>query len=315
MIRNHRSFICGLKGKYLSDKEKKFLKKYKPWGIILFSRNIKSIQQTQILTSSIKKIFKNENFPILIDEEGGRVSRLRNFIDNSIFTAKYFGDLYKKNNKKFEVYFGVYVKQISYLLRTLGVNINSVPVLDISRFKSHSIIGDRSYSSNKKIVSEIGNICIQKFHSNRIATIIKHIPGHGLSKSDSHKKLPIINNKIDYLLKNDFEVFKNKSSLLAMTGHLLFKNVDDEAVTHSTKIIKLIRNKIGFKNLIITDDLSMKSLKYSLEDNVKKSFLAGCNLVLHCNGILKEMLVVAKNSPKIDKFIIKKTSQLSDIIS
>ena len=315
MIRDHRSFICGIKGKYLSDKEKKFLKRYKPWGIILFSRNIKSIQQTQILTKSIKKIFKNENFPILIDEEGGRVSRLRNFIDNSIFTAKYFGDLYKKNNKKFEVYFGVYVKQISYLLRTLGVNINSVPVLDISRFKSHSIIGDRSYSSNKKIVSEIGNICIQKFHSNRIATIIKHIPGHGLSKSDSHKKLPIVNHKIDYLLKNDFEVFKNKSSLLAMTGHLLFKNVDDEAVTHSTKIIKLIRNKIGYKNLIITDDLSMKALKYSLRYNVKKSFLAGCNLVLHCNGNLQEMLIVAKNSPKIDKFIIKKTSQLSYIIS
>ena len=99
MIRDHRSFICGIKGKNLSDKEKKFLKKYKPWGIILFSRNIKSIHQTQILTNSIKKIFKNENFPILIDEEGGRVSRLRNFIDNSIFTAKYFGDLYKINNK------------------------------------------------------------------------------------------------------------------------------------------------------------------------------------------------------------------------
>ena len=315
MIRDHRSFICGIKGKNLSDKEKKFLKKYKPWGIILFSRNIKSIQQTQILTNSIKKIFKNENFPILIDEEGGRVSRLRNFIDNSIFTAKYFGDLYKINNKKFEIYFNVYVKQISYLLRTLGININSVPVLDLRRFKSHSIIGDRSYSSNKKIVSKIGNICIQKFHSNKIATIIKHIPGHGLSKSDSHKKLPIINNKIDYLLKNDFKVFKNKNSLLAMTGHLLFKNVDSEAVTHSTKIIKLIRNKIGFKNLIITDDLSMKALKYSLEENVKKSFLAGCNIALHCNGNLKEMLIVAKNSPKIDKFIIKKTSQLSHIIS
>ena len=316
MISDHRSFICGLKGKYLSDKEKKFLKKYKPWGIILFSRNIKSIQQTQILTSSIKKIFKNENFPILIDEEGGRISRLRNFIDNSIFTAKYFGDLYKLNNKKFEEYFSVYVKQISYLLRTLGININSVPVLDIRRSKSHNIIGDRSYSSDKKVVSKIGNICIEKFHNNRIATIIKHIPGHGLAKSDSHKKLPVINKKIDYLLKNDFQTFKNKRSLLAMTAHLLYKNIDSaDAATHSIKIIKLIRNKMGYKNLIITDDLSMKSLKYSLQDNVKKSFLAGCNLVLHCNGNLKEMLIVAKNSPKIDKFIIKKTSQLSYIIS
>ena len=316
MNNSHRSFVCGIKGKSISNDEKRFLIKYKPWGIILFSRNIKSIKQTQALTDSIKKIFKNENYPILIDEEGGRVSRLKNFIDNSIFTAKYFGDLYKKNNKKFEIYFSVYVKQISYLLRTLGININSVPVLDVRRFKSHNVIGDRSYSADKKIVSKVGNICIKKFHSNRIATIIKHIPGHGLSKSDSHKKLPIINNKIDYLLKNDFKVFKNKTSLLAMTGHLFFKNIDDkDAATHSAKIIKLIRNKIGFKNLIITDDLSMKALKYSLEKNVKKSFLAGCNLALHCNGNLKEMLIVAKNSPKIDNFIIKKTSQLYDIMS
>jgi len=316
MMNNHRSFVCGIKGKKLSDEERKFLINYKPWGIILFSRNIKSIKQTQILTNSIKKIFKNPNYPILIDEEGGRVTRLNRFIDNSIFTAKYFGDLYKINKSKFKIYFSIYVKQISYLLRTLGININSVPVLDIKRDKSHNIIGDRSYSSNKKIVSEIGDICIKKFHNNRIATIIKHIPGHGLAKSDSHKKLPIIRNKVDYLLNNDFKTFKNKNSLLAMTGHLLFTNIDSiNTATHSKKIIKLIRNKIGFKNLIITDDLSMKALRFPLKENVKKSFLAGCNLALHCNGNLKEMLIVAKNSPKIDKFIIKKTSQLSHIIS
>ena len=314
--KNHKSFVCGIKGKYLSNNEKRFLIKHKPWGIILFSRNIKSIKQAKILTNSIKKIFKNENYPILIDQEGGCVTRLKKFIDTSIFSAKFFGDLYKKNNKKFEIYFNVYVKQISYLLKTLGININSVPVLDIRRVKSHNVIGDRSYSSNKKIVSKIGDICIEKFHKNRIATIIKHIPGHGLARSDSHKKLPIINQKIEYLLKNDFQTFKNKKSLIAMTGHLLFKNIDrKETVTHSKKIIKLIRNKIGFKNIIITDDLSMKALKYSLEENVKKSFLAGCNLALHCNANLKEMLIVAKNSPNIDNFIVKKTSQLTEIIS
>ena len=316
MNRNHKCFVCGIKGKYISNKEKKFLIKYKPWGVILFSRNLKSIKQTKILTNSIKKIFKNKNYPILIDEEGGRVSRLKKFIDNSIFTAKYFGDLYVKNNKKFELYFNTYVKQISYLLRMLGININSVPVLDIRRSKSHNIVGDRSYSRNKKIVSKIGDICIEKFHKNRIGTMIKHIPGHGLAKSDSHKKLPIINQNLNYLIKNDFQTFKKKKSLLGMTGHLLFKNIDGvDSATHSKKIIKLIRNKIGFKNILITDDLSMKALKYSLEENVKKSFLAGCNLVLHCNGNLKEMLIVAKNSPKIDNFLLKKTSQLTDIIS
>ncbi len=316
MNNNHRSFICGIKGKHLSNREKRFLIKYKPWGIILFSRNIKSIKQTQSLTNSIKKIFKNQNYPIIIDEEGGRVTRLKNFIDSSIFTAKYFGDLYKYDKKKFEIYFNVYVKQISYLLRTLGVNINSVPILDVRRSKSHNIIGDRSYSKDKKIVSMIGDICIEKFHNNRIGTIIKHIPGHGLAKADSHKKLPIIKNKIDYLIKNDFQTFKNKKSLLAMTGHLLFKKIDiNETATHSKKIIKIIRKKIGFKSIIITDDLSMKALKYSLELNVKKSFLAGCNIVLHCNGNLEEMITVAKNCPKIDNFIIKKTSQLTQIIS
>ena len=249
MNKNHKSFICGIKGKYLTKSEKKFLIKYKPWGVILFSRNIISIKQTKILTNSIKKLFKNNNYPILIDEEGGRVTRLKKFIDNSIFTAKYFGDLYSKNNKKFEIYFNVYVKQISYLLRTLGININTVPVLDIRRSKSHSIIGDRSYSSNKKIVSKIGDICIEKFHKNRIATVMKHIPGHGLAKSDSHKNLPIINKKMDYLVKNDFYTFKNKNSLIAMTGHLLFKNIDNtETVTHSKKVVRIIRNKIGFKS-------------------------------------------------------------------
>ncbi len=313
--KDHRSFICGVKGKKLSSKEIKFLKKYKPWGIILFSRNIKNINQTIKLTNSIKKIFKNKNYPILIDEEGGRVSRLRNFIDSSIFSAAYFGNLYKKDNKKFNMYYEVYIKQISYLLRILGININTVPMLDIRRYKNHNIIGDRSFSSDKKIVSKIGDICIHLFHKNRIATVIKHLPGHGLAKVDSHKKLPIIDQNLRYLKKNDFIPFKKKKSLLGMTGHLLYKKIDmNNNVTHSKKMLDLIRDKIGFKNIIITDDLSMKAINDSLKKSVNKSFQAGCNLVLHCNGNLKEMNIIAKNSPKLDKFIIKKTSQLLKII-
>ena len=315
MNKNHKSFVCGIKGKYLSYNEIKFLKKYMPWGIILFSRNIQSIKQTKILTNSIKRLFNNKNYPILIDEEGGRVTRLKKFIDSSVFSAKYFGDLYKKNNKKFQIYFDVYIKQISYLLKILGININTAPVLDIRRLKSHNIIGDRSYSTNKTIVSKIGNICIDSFHKNRIATIIKHIPGHGLAKTDSHKKLPIINQNTDYLLKNDFKAFKNKKSLIAMTGHLLFNKIDPlYNATYSKKINRIIRNKIGFKNLIITDDLSMNALKETMTERVKLSFIAGCNLVLHCNGNINEMKIVAKNSPKINKFILKKTSQLYKII-
>ena len=313
---NQRAFICGLKGYKITKSEKAFLIKYKPWGVILFSRNIKSIKQTQLLTQSLKTICKNPNLPILIDEEGGRVTRLKKFIDNSVFSAKYFGDLYSNDRKKFYIYYDVYVKQISYLLKLLGININTVPVLDLLRKKAHKIVGDRSFSFNKNIISKLGDICIEKFHKNKIGTIIKHIPGHGLAKADSHIKLPVINNNLNYLLKNDFGIFKEKKSIMAMTGHLLFNSIDkNDPVTHSKKLIKIIRKNIKFNGLIITDDLSMKALSKDIKNNVIKSFQAGCNLALHCNGKLNEMIVVAKNSPKIDNFIIKKTEQITNIIS
>ena len=314
-ISQKRAFISGLKSTNLSNKEILFLKKYKPWGIILFERNIKSLDQTKKLVQSIKKIFKDQNYPILIDEEGGRVNRLKKIIDTKLHSSKFFGDMYEKDKKKSLLYYKIYIDQISYLLNNLGININTVPVLDIAREKTSKVIGDRSFSKNKKIVNIFGNFTIDQFHKNNIATVIKHIPGHGLGKVDSHYKLPIINNSNQYLLKNDFLTFKNKNSLFAMTGHLLFKKIDNlNSVTHSKKIIKIIRNKINFKNIIMSDDISMKALKYSLSKNTTKAFNAGCNLVLHCNGKYKEMLIVAKNSPLLSNFLIKKTSQLMNII-
>ena len=316
MINKRRAFICGIKGKKLSKKEISFLKYYKPWGVILFSRNIYNIKQTQNLTNHIKKIFNDNKYPIMIDEEGGRVTRLKKFIDNSSFSARFFGNLYKKDIIKFNLYLDVYIKQTTYLLNLLGINLNAAPVLDIWRKKSHKIIGNRSYSFNSKIVSKIGDKFIYKFHKNRIASIIKHIPGHGLSKVDSHFDLPIISKNFNYLKKIDFFPFKNKKAIFAMTAHILFKKLDPiNCVTHSKVIISIIRNKIGYKNLLISDDISMKSLHYSISDNTVKAFTAGCNLVLHCNGNLKEMIEVAKNSPKLNKFILKKTSQFRDIIS
>ena len=315
MINLRRSFIIGIKGQHLSLKEAAFLKKYKPWGVILFSRNIKSISQTQKLTSEIKKILKDKYYPILIDQEGGKVSRLKRFIDTSPFSSEFFNKLYIKDKRKFYSYYKVYINQISYLLNLLGININTVPVLDVRRSKSNEIIGSRAYSSNPTNVSKIGNYCIENFHQNGIATVIKHIPGHGLAKSDSHKKLPIIKQNIRQLNKIDFYPFKNQDSYLAMTAHILYKSIDNKySATHSPKIIKIIRNKIGYKNLIMTDDISMKALKFSISNNTTQAFKAGCNLVLHCNGNYKEMLDVAENSPKVDEFIIKKTSQLINII-
>ena len=315
-MNSRRSFISGIKSTTLSVKERKFLQQYKPWGIILFSRNIKSLKQTKKLTDQIKKIFKDKKYPILIDQEGGRVNRLKNFFNANSSTSQFFGKLYLKDKKKFYDYYKIFIKQTCFLLKSIGANINTLPVLDLRLKGSTSIIGDRSFSKDPKIVSTIGDICINYFHLNNIGTVIKHIPGHGLAKVDSHKLTPIVNKSLKYLIKNDFSSFKKKSSLFAMTAHIIYKNIDKtNTATHSKKIIKLIRNNIKFKNIIMSDDISMKSLKGSIKVNTLRAFDAGCDLVLHCNGNIKEMCDVAINSPLISKFIIKKTSQFYKIIS
>ena len=210
----------------------------------------------------------------------------------------------------------MFVNKTSFLLKQVGVNVNTVPVLDLRVKGSSNIIGDRSFSDIPKLVSKIGDICIKSFHKNNIGTAIKHVPGHGHAKVDSHKLTPVIKVKLKQLKKNDFSVFKDKKSLLAMTAHIIYEDIDPiNTATHSKKIINLIRNDIKFNNILMSDDISMKSLKYSIRQNTVKAFNAGCNLVLHCNGNYKEMLIVARNSPLLSKFIIKKTSQFYKILS
>ena len=314
-MNNRRSFIVGLKSTEISSQEQLFLRKYKPWGIILFTRNIKNLNQTKKLTSKIRNIFNDKKYPIMIDQEGGRVSRLENIISFKNLTSDFFGKKYVKNKKDFDIYFKIFIDKTSYLLKELGININSVPVLDLRISGSSKIIGDRSFSRDPNIVSKIGDICIKAYKENSIGTIIKHIPGHGLAKVDSHFSTPYINKSLQYLLKNDFKAFKNKNSFFAMTGHLIFNQIDkDNTVTHSRKMINIIRKKVGYKNLLISDDLSMKSLKKGLKINTIDTFKAGCNLALHCNGKLKEMEIVGKNSPLVSKFILKKTSQFYNIL-
>ena len=314
-MNNRRSFIIGLKSLKLSAKERIFLKEFKPWGVILFARNIKNIKQASNLTSSIRKIFNDRKYPILIDQEGGRVNRLKNLISFDNLTSEFFGNKYINDLKEFKIYYKLFIDKTSFLLNKIGANINTVPVLDLRVKRASKIIGDRSFSKNYKIVSKIGDLCIQYFHENNIGSLIKHIPGHGLAKVDSHNFTPVINKKISYLMKNDFLAFKKKKTFFAMTAHIIFSKIDNKnTVTHSKKIIKLIRTKIGFKNILISDDLSMKSLKGNIKENTIKTFKAGCNLALHCNGNQKEMEIVAKNSPLINNFIIQKTSQFYKIL-
>ena len=316
MIKHRKAFIIGIKSYKLSNKEKIFLKQYRPWGVILFSRNIKSIHQTKTLTDQIKKIFKDKNYPILIDQEGGRVNRLNKIISFDKLTSEYFGNLFEKDKMKLNIIYRLFIDKTSYLLKLMGVNINTVPVLDLRVQGASNVIADRSFSKNKNIVSKMGDLCIKLFHKNSIGTVIKHIPGHGLAKVDSHNFTPTVKKSIKYLKKNDFYPFKNKKSFFAMTGHVVYDKLDKiNTVTHSKIIINYIRKVIGFKNILISDDLSMKSLKEDIKTNTIKCFKAGCNLALHCNGNFNEMKIVANNSPLISPFIIKKTSQFYKILS
>ena len=307
---NRKAVIFGLSGYKLTPKEKKILKKEKPWGIILFSRNINDLYQLKTLINNIKTIVKDKKYPILIDQEGGDVSRLNKIVDFSVFSQEFFGKLYNKDKTLFFYYYKIYITKVCDLFNKVGININTAPVLDIKRKKSHNIIGTRSFSEKTSQVSKLGKFCINFYNKNKIATVIKHIPGHGLAKSDSHKKTPIVKAKRSELIKKDFKPFKLCKSPFAMTAHVIYKNFDPIYVaTQSNKIIKdVIRKHINFNGILISDDISMKALKYGLENNAKKALSAGCNLILHCNGKINEMYKLAKVVPKIDKFTQKKTS-------
>ena len=308
---NRKAIIFGIKTYKLTNREKFFLKKTKPWGIILFSRNIKNLIQLKKLTDEIRFTLKDDLYPILIDQEGGKVSRLNKIIDLSAFSQEYFSDLFNRNKKLFFIYYKIYIDTVSSILTESGININTVPVLDVKRIKSHKIIGSRSFSNNPTKVSSLGNYCINFYHKNKIATVVKHIPGHGLSKHDTHHKKSVIKKNKRYLQKVDFLPFKNCKTFFAMTAHLIFEKFDTiNTVTHSKLLInEVIRKFINFKGILISDDISMKSLEYKLEENATRALQAGCNIVLHCNGNISEMLRLSKVIPRIDKFTKKKTSQ------
>ena len=310
-----KAIITSIKGPILSTKERTLFSKERPWGIILFKRNIISLNQIKKLTSDIKKITKDKRFPILIDEEGSSVSRLKNILNHN-FDANYFGNLYNLDNKVGLALYKKYLESLCKNLKEIGINVNTIPVLDVLRKNTNKIIGKRAFSKNKKIVKKLGEVAVRKCHSQKIITVIKHIPGHGCSSVDSHLSLPKVNFNIDLLEREDFFPFKYSSAKLAMTAHILYTKIDSKNVsTFSNKVVKkIIREKIGFKGIIMSDDISMKALKYDIISNAKKALSAGCNLVLYCSGNINDNLKLLKTVPYIDKFTIKKTSEIYKIL-
>jgi beta-N-acetylhexosaminidase len=315
MIR--KAAIISISGPSLKSNEIALFKIEKPWGVILFKRNILSASQLLKLTKKIRKIMRDKKFPILIDEEGGRVSRLSNFLDNSLYNQKFFGDIYKSDKVIGTKIYKKYINSLSEILLNTGININTTPVLDITKKNTHRIIGDRSYSTSSSIINELGKLCVNYYKANKIGTVIKHIPGHGSSNLDSHIKLPKVNTTFKQLKKIDFKCFKNTSSFFAMTAHILYSKIDKKKnATHSETIIKkIIRKEIGFKGILISDDISMKALKHNLIKNADLALKAGCNLVLYCAGNAKDTKKLLNTIPYMDKFTAKKTSEFYKFLS
>jgi len=314
MIR--KSAIISISKTELSKIERKIIKKYKPWGIILFSRNIKSSNQLINLTKDIRKLMSDKKYPIIIDEEGGSVTRLAGIIENS-YSQIFFGKIYEKNINMGKRLYINYLSSLIKEIKRLGININTVPVLDKIYKKTHKFLKNRCYSNNVKTIKALGSICVSTYKKLKIGTVIKHIPGHGYANSDSHKKLPLIILKNKKLVRNDFNCFKHSKSFFAMTAHVKYQKIDKKnCTTFSKKIIsEIIRKKIGFKGILMSDDLSMKALSSDLVTSAKRSLDAGCNLVLYCKGNSNESIKILKNVPNIDYFTKKKTSQFYRFLS
>ncbi len=285
-----KNAVVGISSIKLSEIEVELFKEHQPYGIILFKRNCIDEAQLRKLTSSIKEILPKSK--IFIDQEGGRVARLKqpNFIE---FPAA------NKLQTEQEAY-NNYFKMGKYL-RELGIDVNCAPIADLYYPDADNIIGDRSFGDNVIKVVALAGAAAKGLLDAKIIPIIKHIPGHGRAMVDSHLELPVIDTELNILENTDFAVFKALNYLpMAMTAHIIYNKLDDQfPVTISKKSIDYIREKIGFKGMIIGDDINMKALKGGLTDLTHQVLAAGCDLVLHCSGDYSEMKKVLEAMPRV----------------
>ncbi len=280
--------IIGLSGKCLAKEEINIIKNHKPYGFIIFQRNIKNLLQLKCFINHIKSLC-NYSPLLMIDHEGGRINRFKSIFSQNKYSAKYFGNLFESDKNLFYTEINSFLKFNINLFKFLGINCVAYPVMDLFYKGSNKIIGDRAFSNNKNTVIQISKYVINYYQNNGIDCIAKHAPGHGLSKKDSHLELPVINASNDYLIKNDFSIFSNCNSKYLMTAHIVYSKIDKLCATFSKKIMHIIRKKINFKGKIMTDDICMKALKGNLQKKTIQPLIAGCDLILHCSGKINEI--------------------------
>lgn len=289
------SVILGCAGTSLSDDERSFFREVRPFGFILFARNVDTPEQLRHLTEDLRDCVDRDDAPIFIDQEGGRVQRLRPPHWRAAPPMKLFGDLYKTNPDHAREALALNIQLLSAELLDLGITVDCAPLLDISTATTHVAIGDRAISDDVEVVCDLGRVAAESFLAAGILPVIKHLPGHGRATVDSHKDLPRVSAPRETLSRTDFVPFRHlKDMPLAMTAHIVFEDIDPSspATTSQTVIGDIIRKDIGFDGLLISDDLSMHALTGGFRDRAMGSLDAGCDLALHCNGDMSEMKAV-----------------------
>jgi len=287
--------VVGVAGTTLEDREAALIQRTRPVGFILFQRNCADPHQVKALIQELRLAVSDPKAPVLIDQEGGRVTRLKPPHWQASAPFREIGALSVQDLEAGKEAAWLHARLIAADLQPLGITVNCSPVLDLGLPGQTDAIGDRAFSDDPEIVAILGRSTIEGYLAGAILPVIKHLPGHGRATVDSHALLPCVDAEMDVLAQEDLKPFqKNADAPLGMTAHILFPALDQEAcATQSPAIIReIIRGKIGFKGVLFSDDLSMQALGGSLNERAALARQAGCDIALHCNGDLDEMTAV-----------------------
>ena len=282
--------------------ERKFLAETRPWGLILFNRNIGIPAQVSALIQEFRGVVGYLDAPVLIDQEGGRVQRLAPPLWPDFPPAASFGEIYARDPARAIEAAKLGARLIASELSALGITIDCLPVADLQRPEGHKVIGDRAYGAEIDTVVDLARAAAEGLMAGGVLPVMKHIPGHGRANADSHETLPVVSVSCEELARSDFEPFRRLNDLpIAMTAHVVYEAIDpSRAATISRKVVQdVIRGHIAFDGLLLTDDISMKALAGKLRTRAEMAIEAGCDIILHCNGNLEEMIEVAAASPEL----------------
>jgi beta-N-acetylhexosaminidase len=299
---NTRAFITGVSGPELNAAEREFIRAERPWGFILFKRNIDTPAQVTNLVGELRKEIAQPDAPVLIDQEGGRVQRFGPPHWPVYPAGAVFGRLYDIDRALGLAAARLSARLIAADLSDLGVTVDCLPLADVPVAGADAVIGDRAYGTEPGKVAAIARAVTEGLEQGGVLPVLKHIPGHGRATADTHFRLPVVDTSKTELERTDFAAFQPLADLpMAMTAHVVFSALDPAhpATTSATIIHQVIRGVIGFQGLLMSDDVSMNALAGSIGERTRAIFAAGCDMVLHCNGKLDEMRDVARETPEL----------------